>query len=179
MRIRRIGAGAVAPSGRRLWWVVLVGSCLAPALAYGQSAGDQAARDFRFREVIAVIDPNTQIRFGSGGKLTEGRLTGSDRDSVYFITQGIHYGAPWRPIDSLWIRQRAPGRGALIGAIVGAALASSLAVAVMSSASPAEQRTGGGIPGALGVGIAFGGVTGGVAGALVGTAFHRWNRRYP
>lgn len=88
-------------------------------------------------------------------------------------SEGEHKTISLGAVDTLWVRGRRTGTGALIGAILGAgggALLGALVGGLCEYDCDGDYVIGGGV---------FGAAVGGVTGAIIGAAIPRWRRVYP
>src|SRR4051812_47864267 len=127
----------------------------------------------------ATFGPQSILRFDAAGRRSQGVVSIVSRDSVFLVQRGVVAGTALRSIDSLWVWERGTAKGAGVGALTGAIIFGAMAASAMSSASPQESSTAGGMPAALMIGGGAGAVVGGLVGAVLGSTVHHWSRRYP
>jgi hypothetical protein len=112
------------------------------------------------------------------GVLLSGVLQRSAPDTLLLRPAALHprtVPMPVAGIDTLWRRNSAWKRGAVIGAVVGTALYVYVASTIDDHDPDAAAMM---LPTTAAEGIAFGIVFGGANGALIGSRFRRWTVHY-
>jgi hypothetical protein len=125
--------------------------------------------DLRDGQLVRLAGPELARR--------EGRLLEVGRSELVLATDAQPVRVPAAKVDSVWVRGRATGTGALVGGVVGA-LAGVGAGLVISQVFCNNSDCDAGGEAVLGLGV--GGLAGGaLLGALVGSAFPKWRLRFP
>lgn len=116
--------------------------------------------------------------------LLEGTLEHWDTHSLLIRRQAGERDIPLTSVQGLWVRGRATRHGAKVGAMtlgIFGAIAGPVSVGlnrVREGGSETAPQAGDYLEATL-IGAAVGFVGGALVGGGVGTAFHRWNRRFP
>ena len=109
----------------------------------------------------------------------EGRFVTATERTVTLTRQGVRTEVPLLDLERLWVRQRATGRGALVGAGIGVLVG---IVGGLAISSVACEPVDGGDCSAAEVAVVTGllsGAGGGVIGAGVGSLIPVWRLRFP
>lgn len=143
----------------------------------------QPTFDPRLGAAVAALRVGAPIRVATSGARADGQFLGATFDSLVMSGGTAGHHLPLAAVDTLWLRDRATRRGAVIGAVTGG-LGLALFVAVVAGSicqTPAECRAGGraGVPLVIGGGFVLGAGGGALLGAAVGSVTHRWRRLYP
>jgi hypothetical protein len=153
--------------------------CAFLCLLSSSTEGQQRHADSLWGAALLRVRPGTTIRLHSTalpGRV-EGRLVGST-PSMVSLTVGVQPAEYARTaIDSLWVRRRATGTGALVGAIPGA-IAGTVLGAVVNAVACSDDG-GDPCPEAVPLLGLAGAATGAVLGAVVGSFIPKWQRRLP
>jgi hypothetical protein len=141
----------------------------APATAAAEAASATAGLRRGFTHVqVRTVD----------GALVSGVLQRTAPDTLLLRPGALRPGTVAVPvvgIDTLWRRQSAWKRGAVIGALAGTALYVSIASTIDDHDPDAAALM---LPTTTAEGVAFGMVFGGVNGAFIGSRFRRWTLYY-
>jgi hypothetical protein len=152
----------------------IVSGALACSLIFLPLSGNaQTPRVPTRAEAIQALSDSDWVRLAGGtfGRL-EGIVLAHTATDLVLSVEARPSRIPATNIDTLWARGKATKTGALLGALLGAGIGIVVATqAVEEGETPGTEWIG-----AFGVG---GALVGGSLGALIGSAFPRWNRRYP
>ena len=147
------------------------------ALPTGAGAQDTAAAR-GVDPVVAGLKPASVVRLSVGGARIVAPFVRLEGATLWLGDAERSQSVPLASVDSLWVRRRATGRGALIGGvIVGTAFAVLLGATCGIPESDCDI-SGGRVTYAA-IGLVVGGVVGGVAGGGIGFLAHRWQLRIP
>lgn len=117
------------------------------------------------------------IRLRAENALVTGRLQALAAGSATLETTQGSRSVSLAAVDSVWVRHRSTGTGALVGGIVGG-VATGLFLGVLVAALCESDCDNAGLEGGL-VGLALGGGGGALVGAAIGAAIPRWRLRWP
>jgi hypothetical protein len=140
-----------------------------PTVGGAQTPDPLATRQAALR---ALSDSQWVRLVGAGSGRREGKLLAHSATELVLGREPQPLRVPATSIDTLWVKGTASKSAALIGGLLGAG------VGVLVATQAVEE---GETPGADWV-LAIGGggtLAGGLLGALIGSAFPRWQRRYP
>jgi hypothetical protein len=157
-------------------------SHLAATLLLGaltQVAPAQTTVDPRLTAAVSALRPNSSIRVASSGTRVDGRFLNATSESLLLDTTDGNQSVRLIRVDTLWTRQRATGRGAVIGAVVGGVTLAALAGVIVGGLCESPEGCHGDYAPFMGAGLVVGGSVGAVLGATIGALSHRWGRRYP
>jgi len=164
---------------RRLLLAALGLALASPPPVPAQGVARSGPTSSRLARAVAVLTPGAHLRVASAGQRSEGRFRAAVRDSLLLNWREVTWGVPLEQVDTLWVRQRATGPGAVAGAVVGAAALTALGLVFLNATCDAAAGCSDDYP----VVIVLGGLVGAGGGALVGGALgslgRRWSRRYP
>jgi hypothetical protein len=155
-------------------WVVPVVSVLgltAPLTAKGQQDSAQ-----RHEVWLGAVGQHGRVSAAGERRRFEGRVIRVAGDSVFIADAGRVRALPMGLIDTLWVRRRATGRGALVGALVGGV---PLALALGALCAGYGDDCGNNVTGAAAAGFVIGGGAGALLGSAIGSVVVRWERRIP
>jgi hypothetical protein len=167
---------AQVPALALLWLSVLVAPA---AVAMPQARGSQDSS----RSVMAVlarVPPGSRLRVHAPGfGRLEGQLTTRSDTLLHVRSTNVESQVPLAGIDSIWVRESHPEKGAVVGAIIGA-LAGGFVFAIAGSGEPFCGVDSGNCESKAGL-FAKGALTGGIIGSLLGVAIgsHRWRLDAP
>lgn len=123
---------------------------------------------------LARLGGGQRVRIrASGVGLVEGWVVSSSPNLVTLRADGSRIEVPASGVDSLWVRGRSAGTGALIGGAVTGGLA--LVVASGPPGNDCVLCTPGDVAGF----VVVAGATGALVGALIGAVVPRWHLRVP
>jgi hypothetical protein len=126
---------------------------------------------------FGALKPGQRVRLrAQGGDRTESRVLSVRTESPALWLEGASSPYDGATIDSLWVRGRATGSGAIVGALAIGPASFAAAAALCSGLSE-----GGGCHewGAVTAFSLAGAAGGALIGALIGTGIPKWRLRYP
>ena len=179
---------------------VLVGSLLLATVPTGAASSTMAAPDSTSSAPVSLVRALGRIPLTSSVLLEatspghtegvrpdvflEGTLEHWDTHSLLIRKPAGEREIPLTSVQGLWVRGRATRHGAKVGAMtlgIFGAIAGPVSVGlnrVREGGSDTAPQAGDYLEATL-IGAAVGFVGGALVGGGVGTAFHRWNRRFP
>jgi hypothetical protein len=124
-------------------------------------------------EALQALNDIDWVRLAGGtfGRL-EGTVLAHTATDLVLNVEAQPSRIPATSIDTLWARGKATKTSALVGGLLGAGIG----ILVATQTVEEGETPGADWLGAFGVG---GALVGGSLGALIGSAFPRWDRRYP
>ena len=153
----------------RLWRLI-------PLLLVGPaSLAAQATLDRVARQIWAGQRVRLHLR---DGQYVEGRFAAYAPGSPTLRISAADTLIPIGVVDSLWVRGRAAGRGAIIGALVVGVPSAIFWGALCTTIVASEGSDGTGCTGAVVIGLTAGAGVGALLGTAIGSAFPRWRLRY-
>jgi hypothetical protein len=155
-------------------WVLtaLCGLLLLPRLSGAQTPGGPRI-DADRHQVFQTLEDSQWVRLaGPGLGRREGRVLQHSPTEIVLSPQPQSLRVPATSIDTLWTKGTSSKTGALVGGLLGAGLG------VLFATQTVEEGETAGADWVLAIG-GGGAVAGGLLGALIGSAFPRWQRRYP
>jgi hypothetical protein len=148
--------------------LVTIGTLAAvfPNIAVGQAPIDSALGRVRAGDVIRVRTLD--------GRLAASRLIALDGAPLHFRLRGQPVPVPVASVDSLWVRGHATKLGARVGAALGA-----IGFGLYLGWACSDPEVGVSPGTCVVLAMPIGGLAGGILGLLVGSAFPRWDLRFP
>lgn len=137
-----------------------------PSMAVGQAPIDSALGRVRPGDIIRVRTLD--------GRIAESRLIAIDGVPLHFRLSGQPAPLAVASVDSLWVRGHETKLGARVGAAAGAI---GLGLYFSWACSDAEVGISPGT--CVAFAMPIGGLAGGIIGFLIGSAFPKWDLRFP
>jgi hypothetical protein len=152
-------------------WDFLTVTLMVGLSAYldAQTPGDIASREAS----VEALRTGAWVRVAAAplGRI-EGRVVAHTATELVLSVEEGPSRIPLAGVDTLWVRGKATRTGALVGGLLG----TGLGILIATQAVEEGETPGADWVGAFGLG---GALVGGSLGAALGSAFPRWDRRYP
>jgi hypothetical protein len=127
---------------------------------------------------FARIDTLDAIRLSIAGSRVEGRFRGANESGLLLQLDSETRSLQFSAVDTLWIRGRSAGTGALVGAAI-LGLGTSILFGWANHALCDAAECGGEFAEGFRVGALVGVPAGALLGAAIGLLVPKWHRRYP
>jgi hypothetical protein len=137
-----------------------------PNIAVGQAPIDSALGRIRAGDVIRVRTLD--------GRIAGSRLIALDGAPLHFRLSGQPVPVPVASVDSLWVRGHATKLGGRVGMEIGA-----IGLGFYALWACGDPEVGVSPAACVGLALPIGGLAGGILGVLVGSAFPKWDLRFP